>query len=453
MKLRVACAMVCAAMLAVLAGCGSSSSNSSSSAKSSGTSSASTSSAAATSSAAGTSSASTPSSSGITAATKQIVTQYTGLTPGGKVNPSLKPVTIGYVNQEGSDPAFPENTLAANAVIKLINNVYGGIDGHALAMNKCIIQTEEDGQKCGVQLVNAKVPMTEYGLSVVGSASFHKTVGSSFPTIIGSPSEPTDSTAPDTYVLGGGGASVLDAMMNYAKYTLKATYTAVVTVNNPGGVYSAQSIAIPYANKIGLVHSKSIYYPEGATAPQIVSALQAAGAFKATAIILDPSSPSECTAVFNAVKQLSLKAHVIATPECNATSFIQATGAGPEGWVFAGYGTNPRVTSDPDAAAFGNILSTYGAGSVINTGFTPQVVRDWLTIAKWAKTIGPTHLTPAAFVAQIKAFKGPAFMTPGTLHCGKPTFAATPTYCGNDAALSTFASGKWSELPAFTLNP
>jgi branched-chain amino acid transport system substrate-binding protein len=447
MKLRATCVMVCVAMLAVLAGCGSSS-NSSSSAKSSGQSGASTSGATSTTGAA------TQASGGITAATKQLIAQYTGLTPGGKVNPSLKPVTIGYVNQEGSDPAFPEDTLAANAVIKVINADFGGIDGHALAMDKCIIQTEEDGQKCGVQLVNAKVPMTEYGLSVVGSASFHKTVGTSFPTIIGSPSEPTDSTAPDTFVLGGGGASVLDAMMYDAKYTLKSPYTSVVTVNNPGGVYSAQSIAIPYANKIGLVHSKSIYYPEGATSPQVVSALQAAGAFKAGAIVIDPSAPLECISVFNAIKSLSLKAKVIATPECNASTFIKATApTGPEGWLFAGYGTNPRVTTNPQAAAFANILDSYGAGSVVYTGFTPQIVRDWLTIAKWAKAIGPTHLTPAAFLAQIKAFKGPAFMTPGLLHCGKPTFAATPTYCGDWAALSEYSGGKWSELPPFKLTP
>jgi branched-chain amino acid transport system substrate-binding protein len=439
-SMRFALPVTGVALTLALAACGSSSKDSTSST------------AAPASTAAATTTAAAATTSGVTKTTLDYAAQYTGITPG-KVDPSLKPVTIGFVSQEGGAPSFPEDTKAATATIKFINSSLGGIDGHELKFDRCVMQSEEDGQKCGVQLLDDKVPMTEYALSVIGSASFHKTVGAKFPTIIGSPSEPTDSTAPSTYVLGGGGASVLDGQADYAKNQLHAAFTSVVTVDNAGGKYAADSIAIPYMDKIGLKHSKSVYYPESATAPDVVSALQAAGASKADAIILDPSSPSQCTAVFNAVKSLSLKAKIIGTPICNADEFVNSTGSGPEGWILAGYGINPRVTDNPQAAVFNDIMSSFGAKDVATTGFTPQVVRDWLSIAKFAHDIGPDKLTPAAFTAEIKAFKGPAFMTPGELHCGRPTVAATPSYCGDDAALSGFLNGKWVELPDFKLVP
>jgi branched-chain amino acid transport system substrate-binding protein len=441
-SVRFALAAACAATALAVTACGSDD-NSTGTSAASGT--------AATTTAAGSGSA-PASASGITEETKAFVAQYTGITPG-KVDPALEPIKIGYLNQEGGAPSFPEDTKAANAVINFLNKDMGGIGGHALKLEKCVLQTEEDGQKCGAQLLEAKVPIAEYALAVVASAAYHKTVGTKFPTVIGTPSAPTDSTADATYVLGGGGAAVLSGMADYAKNQLHAKYTSVVTVDNPGGKFSAEKIAIPYMDKIGLVHSKSVYYPESATTPDVLSALQAAGASKADAIILDPSGPQQCGAVFEAIKSLQLKAKVIGTPICNADEFVDTTGAGPEGWVIVGYGVNPRVKDDPQAKVFNNIMESYGAKAETTRGFTPQVVRDFLSIAKFAQAIGPDKLTPEAFTEQIKAFKGPAFMIPGELHCGRPTVKETPTYCGDSAGLSGFVNGKWVTLPDFTLVP
>ena len=61
------------------------------------------------------------------------------------------------------------------------------------------------------------------------------------------------------------------------------------------------------------------------------------------------------------------------------------------------------------------------------------------------------ELTPEAFVSQIKAFAGPAFMIPGPLHCGKPSDPSSTTLCGESAGISQFTNGQWSSLPDFTL--
>jgi branched-chain amino acid transport system substrate-binding protein len=390
------------------------------------------------------------SSNAISQATIDFGAQYTGLTPG-KADSSKAPITIGFVNQEGGTPSFPENTKAANAAVDFINNNLGGVDGHALKLDRCVMQAEEDGQKCAAQFRDAKVPIAELSLAVIGNTAYYKTVGTKFPTLIGTTSAPADSVSPGAYSLGGGGAAVLAAMAEVAKNQLKAKYTSVITVDNAGGKFSAEKIAIPYMDKIGLVHSKSVYYPQSATGPDVISALQAAQASKADAIILDPSTPAECISVYDAVKTLNLKAKVIATPICNSDQFVKHAGGKPEGWVIVGFGVNPRVTDDPQSKVFNNIMAAAGASPEATQGFTPQVVRDFLSIAKFAHAIGPDKLTPAAFVEQIEAFAGPAFMIPGPLHCGKPSDPSSTTLCGESAGISQFTGGKWISLPNFTL--
>src|SRR5947209_16894371 len=50
----------------------------------------------------------------------------------GKADPSLEPVVVGYVNQEGGVPAFPEATAGTEAAVAYGNNELGGVAGHKL---------------------------------------------------------------------------------------------------------------------------------------------------------------------------------------------------------------------------------------------------------------------------------------------------------------------------------
>ena len=63
------------------------------------------------------------------------------------------PITIGYVNQEGATPAFPENTVGLEAAVDYINSTLGGVQGRPVQIKKCVVQKEEDGQKCGQEML------------------------------------------------------------------------------------------------------------------------------------------------------------------------------------------------------------------------------------------------------------------------------------------------------------
>ena len=75
----------------------------------------------------------------------------------GKANPKLSPVTLGFINGQGGPPNFnfPQATHVIEAEVKMINAELGGIHGHPVKLNECFwAQAEEEGVRCGQQMVN-----------------------------------------------------------------------------------------------------------------------------------------------------------------------------------------------------------------------------------------------------------------------------------------------------------
>jgi len=428
--------VACLAAVVAVAACGSSKSNSSKTSPAS--------SAAATSTS---SSSSAAASTGITAADVSLASQYVGGHTG-KANPSLSPVTVGFLTQEGTVPSFPEDRVAANAAVALINDKLGGIQGHPLKLNTCVLQTEEDGLKCASQMLAAKVPLANLSLSEAGNGTFYKTINGKFPTIVTVTSSTPDEVTPDVYSPNGGAAAILYAMADDAKL-LGATSVASIGSGNPGGRYAGDKVLIPQLGKLG-VKVKNVYYSDTVDTPGIVSALEAAGVSSAGAVILDPSSPTQCLSVYDGLKQLSLTKPVITTPICNADSFVNATGAGPEGWDIFSYVTNPRITDDPSVKVYRDAMTASGGASDITVGFAAQQFAATMTIAKLANQIGPAKISATTFRQAIKAFRGPAFMTPGLLYCGANLNPSALTSCGSAVAKSTFKNGKWIADPSIT---
>ena len=98
----------------------------------------------------------------------------------GAANPSLPPVTIGFVNQQGGQQSIgPLATTGAQIAVKYINTELGGIDGHPLALSTCFIRSaEEEGTTCGQQfLANKSISVIDEGAVAIGDQSFQSTIG------------------------------------------------------------------------------------------------------------------------------------------------------------------------------------------------------------------------------------------------------------------------------------
>ena len=377
-------------------------------------------------------------SSSLTSADVSLALKYVG-GKAGKADPSKSPIVIGFVNQQGGVPSFPELGHAADAAVAFVNNELGGVDGHPVQLDKCIIQAEEDGQKCAAQfLADKDIEITNFSLSVYGNATFYKTVGGKFPVLVSVAGVAADYDTPDVYELDGGGSGVLNKMALDSK-ALGAKTISIISSNNPAGKFITGTVLIPQLKSLGIT-AHAVYISDTSTTPDYVSALQASGAASSDAVMLVPVAPAGCISLYNAMKQLAISKPVVTDFWCSNDPVPASTGGGPAGWQISSLAENPLLSS-PQATEFQDAMTAYGEKAWVNVGSTPRTFGDILTIVKFANAIGADNLTPQAFQKQILAFHGPMFMVPGPIACGQ-----NKTYvgiCGDETPGSTYSAGAW----------
>jgi branched-chain amino acid transport system substrate-binding protein len=427
----------CVAAGVAAGACGSSSSSSSSSA--SATTSASTAAATTTS----TGSATTSAPSGTVA--QSAINAGLAFTGGkaGKADPSLPPVIIGYVNQEGGVPSFPEYHGVTTAAVNFVNNYLGGIGGHPLKLQTCIMQSEEDGQKCGGQFrANKDIHIAILGLAVVGNASFYKTVAGTFPTLVDVAATAQDGASPMVYDLDGGGPGVLNAEAVATK-GLGAKSVALLTADNPAGRNTALTVQAPRMKQLGIT-ATVVLFPNTATTPEFVTSLTNSGAAHAGAIAFNPSDNAQCNQLHDSLVTLGVKTPVITNVFCAADEVVAHTGSGLDNWQFSSFGWNPRVPGDPEGDAYVNVMAAAGKPQLTNAGYTFKSFADVMAVAKFANQIGFGNITSAAMDKAITSWRGPGWMIPGSMRCGYQKVEIS--ICGTAARNSTYVNGAWKDL-------
>ena len=374
-------------------------------------------------------------------ATVDATAKFVGGTPG-KADDAKKPVVIGVVNQEGATPSFPEYLRVAEATAKLVNGQLGGVQGHPVKIEKCIVQTEEDGQRCAAEFVSKKVDIAILTLLVLGNQSFYKTVGGKFPVLVSVAATGPDTTTPDVYSLDGGSGAVLNGV------AVRATAdggkkVAVLTPDNDAGRNTGGTVLEPALKKLG-AEGKTAYFPEAATGPEMVQALQAAGAKDADRIVIQPSSGAQCDAIFAGMQQLGIQKPVITNPICTSGNILKSSPDKLEGLELVTFTGDTRVESDAEAQAYKDAMEAYGAGKYVQVGYSGKTFSDVLAVTKFANEIGPDKLSAAAYKKAITSFKGPAFGIPGEMECGHDKTQIG--VCGFYSVVTQFKGGTWSAL-------
>src|SRR5215471_250798 len=174
-------AVVIAGVALIAAACGSDNSSSGTAATTAAAASATTAAASATTAAASATTAASGATTTAASGGSKTVTDYAAYVGGsGPANASLKPVKIGFINQEGGPVVVgPTNDNGVDIAAKFINEQAGGIGGHPVEVVKCYIaSTEEEGQQCGQKMANDKdiVAVLE-GPIVVGAESMFAALG------------------------------------------------------------------------------------------------------------------------------------------------------------------------------------------------------------------------------------------------------------------------------------
>jgi branched-chain amino acid transport system substrate-binding protein len=388
---------------------------------------------------------------GATATAPGAVTDYVKFVGGkpGKANPRLKPVVIGWVNQQGGQAEIgPLATPAAEVAVKLVNDSLGGIGGHPLVLKKCFIRnTEEEGTKCGQQMRNDKSVSVVLIGGIGIDQSMYAALAGKKPVVGGVIVSPAGEKYKPGFGLFGSGTSVLSPYATFAKNTLKAKSVAVIYPQIPG--IAENGVAIVNAMKKAGLSVKQVGYDPNTT--DLVGPLTAAGAQSADVIVLQDVAAG-CVNLAKALTQLNLNPKVLTNPLCLDPRVAEGLGGDYPKWTWAIASSLGFDTTDPSVPPFVKVFKKYGQQKITADPWTPVAFGQTLTVAKWLTAIGPDKITPQAIVKQAQAFRGPVPLGAPSVRCGKDS--AIPAVCNDQTQFFEYlGGGKFKRVSSWVRPP
>jgi branched-chain amino acid transport system substrate-binding protein len=363
-----------------------------------------------------------------------------------------QPITIGFVNQQGGLPSFPEASVAAQAAVKFINDQLGGVHGRPIQLQPClIVSSEEQGQQCAEQFANNPgIKIVSPGTVSVGNASLHRILSGRKAYIGGIVQSPSDAVDKNSLFLSGGVFGIPPSATSYFSRVLKAKTVAIINSSDPQG----QAAAALQRQQLEAAGIKVTQAPVSETASDLTAAFTAVGASSASAIELF-IYPQLCVPAYKAIQQLGISTPVVAVSLCQDPSVKKALGDLPKGWTFMS--PNPDVgpaATAPDARAYLAAMKAYAPADANPAGTAPMAFAAIMTDDKLLNELGPNTSTNALIKASLK-FRGPGFLTAPDVACG--TLNATPGLCTTQELFLTYegndryneAGGGWLPPTAF----
>jgi branched-chain amino acid transport system substrate-binding protein len=380
---------------------------------------------------------SAPGSAAVGAADAEAVTDYLSYVGGtaGAADPGAAPIGIGWVNVEGGAiGSTPEATRAAQAAVRYVNDNLGGIGGRPLELRVCTITSaEEEGQKCGQQLLNdPTVQAVAFGNVFLGDTSFNSVMNGQKPVIVGVATGPSVPTAKDAFILFGDLTHVFGPWGTYARDVLNARTAAVLYTNAPGD--QAAGVAVRKGLEDAGITVTAVSFDAQAT--DLLGPVVAAGA--QTADVIVPLAQGQgCVGIAKALTQLGVTKPVVATPVCLTPDVAQGLGGDLPTWTYGIALTLPTDTAAPDAEAYLEASAAAGLSAPdASQVFAALAWSEILTSAKIFNAVGADAVTPQAVTAQLEQFPGPVVMGAPEVRCGQ--FADAPAVCNNRAKFYTY---------------
>jgi branched-chain amino acid transport system substrate-binding protein len=359
----------------------------------------------------------------------------------GKANPRLAPITIGFINGQGGPPNFnfPQATAVIRAGVKMVNAELGGVHGHPVKLNECFwAQAEEEGVRCGQQMVNDKgTKAILYGFVTIGNQSIYATVKGTKPIIGVVTANAADPTAKNAFFLNGSQTSVLGPFGTYTKRNLpKVKTTAIVYPTDPGADTAA--IALRKAMEQIGVKVTMIGVP-----PLATDLLGAATQASSSDMIIAALGFTTCVPFARAIDQINYSKPVLSTPICTFIPRAAYAGGDIPQWT---YGIAQTLVNLPGPQSKLYLKKGIQYGATVNDllwVFAEGAWEQLLATVKIMNTIPYAKITPATVTAGFKTFRGPLVLGPPEIACGKVS-PGEPAACGNQTQFYNYAGkGVW----------
>ncbi len=368
----------------------------------------------------------------------------------GKAKANLAPVTIGYINGQGGPPNlnFPQATSVIRAGVKMVNAELGGIHGHPLRLSECFwAQAEEEGVRCGQQMVNNNVKAIIYGFVTIGNQSIYATVRGRIPIVGVVTANPADPTARNAFFLNGSQTSVLGPFGTYTQRFHKNVRTvAIVYPNDPGAITAAAALR-KGLEQVGR-RVTTIAVPPLAT-DLIGAATQASQADMIVAAL----GFTTCVPFARAISQINYSKPILSTPICTFLPRAAYAGGDIPKWT---YGIAQTLVNLPGPQSKLYLKKGLQYGTNVPDMlwvFSEGAWEELLATVRLMNTIPYAKLTPARLIAAFKTFKGPLVLGPPEVACGKAS-PGEPAACSNMTQFYNYAGqGKWKAASTWLKPP
>ncbi|HKT01950.1 MAG TPA: ABC transporter substrate-binding protein [Rugosimonospora sp.] len=346
----------------------------------------------------------------------------------GPADPNLPPVTIGFVNVEGTAGGAPEASVAAEAAATYINASLGGIGGHPLVVKKCVIATAADGARCGQQMRDdPAVSAVAFGTVYLGDQAFNTVLGGRKPVLVGVATGASEPTARNTFILFGDLTHVFGPWGTYARDVLHAKTAALLYTDNPVDEISAAAIR-KGLQAAGVTVTAAMFDVRDYDP---TTAAVAAGVTHAD-MTVPISEGAGCAAIARVLQELHNTRPVVATPICLSDDVLHWSGGDLPQWTYGVAQTLPSDVTAPDAAAYLDASARAGLGNADQEKVWAAVAWSLvITYARLLNGIGPNRISPDAVSAALTAFRGPVVMGAPQVDCRK--YRDAPAVCNDQA--------------------
>jgi branched-chain amino acid transport system substrate-binding protein len=375
--------------------------------------------------------------------------KYVGGKPG-PADSSLKPVVIGFVNQQGgANDVGPGATDGAKLAVQYVNKYAGGIDGHPVALHTCFISTaEEQGQTCGQKMANDKaVDVVGVGAVAIGAQPLNASIAGEKPMVWGVSVNEVDTKNKNGYILFGDSFHILAPWGTFGRDVLHAKSAAVVYPQVPGIIEGANAM-VKGLQSAGLKVKRVGYEPN---ATDLVGPLAAAGAQSAD-MIVPQSDAKGCINLAKALEQSAVKAPVVSNPLCLSPVVSKGLGGDVPKWYYGIASSLTADPSDPAAKAMVAAMTKLGKAALAPDPWVPTTMATVLSIVKFMNAVGADKLSSQAIAEQAKAFKGPLAFGAPQLQCAK--YPTAPAVCNDQTKFFKYeGKGKFERASGFVRPP
>lgn len=368
----------------------------------------------------------------------------------GKANPSLSPVTLGWVNMQGGPPSqtFPEATRAAEATVKYINTELGGVHGHPVQLESCFIATSEaQGTTCGQQMVNNKgIHAIVEGIVAIGNASMYGVLNGAIPVLIGVSADPADDSAKNAFELEGSGTSATVAFGPFLRKQFPNAKTIAIAYQNlPGAVPISQAI-----QKSAQANGFTVtMIPYSSTANDLIA--QATQMEQADVAVPDCGFV-DCPLMAKAMNEIHGTKPALSVPLWTDLPGVAYPGGDLPQWIAGEATANLADTSAADVGAYFKTVQQYGLSSKdAISPFSGVAFGSLLLAVKVMNEIPFAQLSPATVAAKLRAYSGPIPLGPTSINCSGTLYPKDPASCSDfDQFYKYNGHGQWQLLEGWT---